>query len=162
MGERLSVLINGEILQHGTKMEVFDRPATERVASYLNYRNIFEGISEELGEATKIRANHFSLLVSDKIQSGKKVKFCIRQQDIKIIKEGSPVKDSLKRNLFSGEIVALFPLPEYCLMNFKIDGSPRRYDLELRFPRYLIERHSLYPGKKIRVAVWEPKIILFC
>ena len=162
MGERLSVLINGEMLQHGNKIDVFDRPANERVATYLNYRNIFEGISEESMGGTKISTDNFSLLVSNSLPSGKKVKFCIRQQDIKIIKEGSPVKDSLNRNLFSGEIVTLFPLPEYCLMNFRIDGSPQRYDFELRFPRYLIDRHDLYPGKKIRVAIWEPKIILFC
>jgi ABC-type sulfate/molybdate transport systems ATPase subunit len=32
MGERLSVLINGELLQSGPKNEIFDRPLTSAVA----------------------------------------------------------------------------------------------------------------------------------
>ena len=161
MGERLSVLIRGELLQSGTKKEIFDRPVTESIARYLNYRNIYEGITQKDPEGVKIDLGHFSLHAMEDIPDNKKIKLCVRQQDIKIIKGDSPVKDSLERNLFSGEIVSLFPLPEYCLMNFRIDGSPKRFDFELKFPRYIIERHNLYQGKKIRVAVWEPNIILF-
>ncbi len=161
MGQYLSVLINGKLLQSGEKGGIFDRPATESVARFLNYRNIYEGIAEAFQEGTKINAGLFSLLVPDRIPAGKRVKFCIRQQDIKIIKEGASVKDSLKRNLFTGQIVSLFLLPEYCLMNFRIKGSGQGHDFELKFPRYIIDRHNLYPGKQIQVAVWEPNIIIF-
>jgi len=161
MGERLSVLINGELLQSGSKREIFENPATEGVARYLNYRNIFSGIAEEHPEGTNINIGHFNVLVPEKIPSGIKIKLCVRQQDIKIIKEGSPLKDSLKHNVFSGEIISVFPLPEYCLAYFKIRGSPREYDFEIKFPRHLQERHNLHQGKKINVALWEPNIILF-
>jgi len=46
-------------------------------------------------------------------------------------------------------------------MPFKVDGSFKQYDLELKFPRYILERHNLYQGKQINVALWEPNIILF-
>jgi hypothetical protein len=119
------------------------------------------GIAEKHPEGTRINIGHFSIFVNNKVADEKKVKLCVRPQDIKIIREGSSIKDSLKQNIFSGEIISLFPLPEYCLMRFKIGGSPQEYDFEMRFPRYLRERHDLYPGKKIRVALWEPNIILF-
>jgi len=161
MGERLSVLFNGELLQSGPKNEIFERPLTESVARYLNYRNIFSGVAESHAEGTRINIGHFSIFVNKKDICRSKIKLCVRPQDIKIIKEGSTIKDSLKQNVFPGKIISLFPLPEYCLMQFKMEGSPKEYDFEMRFPRYLRERHNLYPGKRIRVAIWEPSIILF-
>lgn len=161
MGERLSVLINGELLQSGTKNEIFENPLTEDVARYLNYRNIFSGITEKHEQGTNVKLNHFNLWIPEKIPEGKVIKVCIRQQDIKIVKEDSPIKDSLMRNIFSGKIVSVFPLPEYCLICFKIEGSPLKYDFEIKLPRYLLERHNLYKDKKIRVALWEPSIVLF-
>jgi ABC-type Fe3+/spermidine/putrescine transport system ATPase subunit len=161
MGDRLSVIINGALLQSGPKNEIFDRPVTASVARFLNYRNIFEGITENTGSGTRINTGHFSIMVSRRLPGNKKVSLCIRQQDIKVIKKDEEVKDSLKRNRFSGNIVTLFDLPEYCLMTFKIKGSPMRHDLELKFPRYIIERHKLYQGMEIDVAVWEPNIIIF-
>lgn len=161
MGEKLSVLFNGELLQSGPKNEIFERPLTERVARYLTYRNIFSGVAENQPQGTRINIGHFGIFVNNKDIHRKKIKLCVRPQDIKIIREGSSIKDSLKQNIFSGKIISLFPLPEYCLMQFKIEGSPKEYDFEMKFPRYLWERHDLYPGKKIRVALWEPSIILF-
>ncbi|OGL47071.1 MAG: hypothetical protein A2161_20240 [Candidatus Schekmanbacteria bacterium RBG_13_48_7] len=95
------------------------------------------------------------------LKSDEQVKVCIRQQDIKIIKENTPIKDSLKRNVYPGKIINLFPLPESCIMWFKINGSPDKYDFELKFPLYLMQRYDLHPDKNIRIALWEPTIILF-
>ncbi|MBW1766108.1 MAG: ATP-binding cassette domain-containing protein [Deltaproteobacteria bacterium] len=161
MGEKLSVLINGELLQSGSKKEIFEYPLNENVATYLNYSNIFSGVAEKHLGGARINIGHFSIFVMKKIPDGKMLKLCVRQQDIKIIKEGLPVKDSLKRNIFSGEIVSIFPLPEYCMIWFKIEESPKKYDFELKIPVYLRERHNLYPGKKVIVGIWEPNIILF-
>ncbi len=161
LGEQLSVLIDGVLVQRGARQEIFERPASERVARYLNYRNVFSGRTEKFEGGTRINLRHFSVVVKDEIQEGRGIALCIRPQDLKIVRESVLIRDSLRRNVFSGEIVALFPLPEHCVMLFKINGSPQRYDLELRFPIYIKKRHDLYVGKKVRVAVWEPSIIVF-
>ena len=161
MGERLSVLINGELLQSGAKGDIFERPLTESIAKYLSYRNVFAGVAEKHPEGTEIHIGHFSIFVSGQVPETTEIRLCIRPQDIKIIREGFPVKDSLKKNIFSGEITALFLFPEYCLMQYRIEGSPEAYDFEIKLPRYLRERHDLYPGKRVRVGIWEPNIILF-
>lgn len=161
LGERLSVLINGELLQSAAKSDIFESPLTESIARYLGYRNIFSGVPERHPEGTKIHIGHFSVFVPEEMPETKEIKLCIRPQDIKIIREGFPIRDSLIRNVFSGEITSLFLLPEYCLMRFRIEASPDEYDLEIRVPRYLRERHDLYPGKRVTVGLWEPHIILF-
>ena len=161
LGQRQSVMIEGSLVQSGSTREIFERPANEKVARYFHYTNIFEGVAEEHSGGTRINLGHFGVEVSAKVAEGKKVKVCIRQQDIRIIKEGEAVKESLKRNMLSGEIANLFPLRDEYVMWFKIEGSPKRYDLEARFPIHMEGRHELREGKKIRVAIWEPMIMLF-
>ncbi len=161
MGERLSVLLNGEIHQSADRQTVFEHPATKGVARYLNYRNLFSGIAGDHPEGTSIDAGGFRVFVREKISAGKRVDLCIRQQDVKILKPGQPVREALRHNVFDGRIVAVFPFPEYCLLYFQMEKSLREYDFEIKLPPYLRERHDLYPGKKTSVALWEPNIIRF-
>jgi len=160
MGKRLSVLMDGGLLQSESKQAILERPKNEGVARFLNYKNIFQGVAEQDSVGTKINIGHFSIKISKTIPIGEKVTLCVRQQDIKIISEGTPVKDSLRQNIFSGKIISILPLPEHCLMLFKLDGSPEQHDFELKFPRYIMERHSLRQGNQIRVALLQPNIIL--
>ncbi|MDY6824420.1 MAG: ATP-binding cassette domain-containing protein [Thermodesulfobacteriota bacterium] len=161
MGEQMSVLLNGVIHQSGTPEEIFERPATKGVARYLNYRNIFSGVARSGKGGTIIDTGDFSVFVQQPIPEGRRMEVCIRQQDIKVLKTGQPVRDALKHNVFSGRIVSVFALPEYCLIYFRINGSGRPYDFEIKLPPYLRERHHLYPDKEAAVAFWGPNIIRF-
>jgi ABC-type Fe3+/spermidine/putrescine transport system ATPase subunit len=161
LGQRQSLMINGSLVQSGSTREVFERPVSARAARYFNYTNIFGGVAERTCEGTRIDLGHFSLQVGTKVAEGRRVEVCIRQQDIRIIKEGEAVRNSLKRNILSGEITNLIPLREECVMWFKITGSPRAYDLEARFPLRMEGRHELEEGKKISVALLEPMITVF-
>jgi ABC-type Fe3+/spermidine/putrescine transport system ATPase subunit len=161
LGQRQSLMIDGSLVQSGGTREIFERPVNERVARYFNYTNIFEGFAEETPGGTRIDLGHFGVEVSEKIEPGRAVKVCVRQQDIRIIQEGGEVRDSLKRNILSGEITNLIPLREECVMWFKIAGSPNTYDLEARLPLRMEGRHRLQEGKKIRVALLEHMITVF-
>ncbi|MEW6079117.1 MAG: ABC transporter ATP-binding protein [Thermodesulfobacteriota bacterium] len=161
LGERLSVILNGEIHQSGAKNEIFERPATREVAAYLNYRNIFSGTARAHTAGTVVDTDAFRFVLSGKIPDGEKVALCIRQQDVKIIKEGRPLRDQLKDNVIAGVIVSIFSFPEYCLIYFKSNSSSQAYDFEIKLPPYLRERHDLFPGKTVRIAFWEPNIIVF-
>ena len=161
LGDRLSVMVDGKLIQSGRKEEVFGYPATESVARFLGYRNIFYGDTRSLSGGTAIDLGYFSVKTSKKIPAGERVAICLRPQYIKIIREDDPIRESLKRNVFKGEVVAIFMFPEYCQMRFQIAGSSSPFDLELKFPAYIKERLSLSVGKKITVALWEPSIIVF-
>ena len=161
LGDRLSVLVDGRLVQSGRKEVVFGYPATESVARFLGYRNIFYGDSRNLPGGTAIDLGYFLVKTSKKIPAGERVAICLRPQYIKIIREDEPIRESLERNVFKGEVISIFMLPEHCLMRFQISGSPSPFDLELKFPAYIKERLSLSVGKKITVALWEPSIIVF-
>ena len=161
MGERLSVLLDGELHQSGNKAEIFEHPATIGVARYLNYRNIFSGVAEPHADGSHVDVGGFKLFIRKRMARGQKVNLCIRQQDIKILKAGQPVRDALKHNVFDGRIVSIFSFPEYCLVHFKMEASSRDFDFEIKLPPYLRERHNLYQGKNISVALWEPNIVHF-
>ncbi len=161
LGENLTILIGGKVVQSGPKKEIFEKPVNKNIAQYLNYVNIYTGTANSLPNGTRIDLENFSLIVPQKVIDNQKVTVCIRQQDIKIVRENVPLKDSLKRNVLEGSIVELFPLPDFCLMWFRLIKSNQKYDMELKFPLHIINRHNLYPAKKVKVAIWEPTIILF-
>ncbi len=159
LGDRVSVLMDGRVVQEGRRSDIFRRPVSQEVARFLAYRNIFRGTARPIASGTLVDLGCFQLHVQDRIPLGAEVTVCMRQTDLKVIRDGSPIKQSLARNVFSGRIKRLFPLPESCIMWFRLDGSPREYDFELKFPIHILERHGLHEGKKIRIAPWEPRII---
>lgn len=161
MGEKLSVILNGEILQTGPKHDIFNAPSKVGVARYLNYQNIYSGVVEKSHKHSVINAGHFSVFIPKQIPVNTQIKFCIRQQDIKLIKKKSEVKDVLKNNIFKGTIISIFPLLDYCLIKFKINGSPQNFDFEIKFPRSFRARYGLKQGGRIRIALVEANIIIF-
>ncbi|MFH1777474.1 MAG: ABC transporter ATP-binding protein [Candidatus Omnitrophota bacterium] len=161
LGDRLTLLINGEIVQSGKREELFEHPVNERVARYLNYRNIFYGVIRDYDDHQMFVSEHFSVSLNRKFPSNIPVTLCIRQQDIKIVRDNVPLKEELSGTVFSGEIVELFQLSEYSLMWFKIDTSPNKYDFEVKFPSFIDKRLALFTGKRIKVAFWESRVIIF-
>jgi ABC-type Fe3+/spermidine/putrescine transport system ATPase subunit len=161
MGERLSVLIDGRLVQDGAPREILERPAAASVARFLGYRNVFSGPAEPIEGGTRIDLGRFAITISEQIPAGEQVGICLRQQDIKIVKQDVPLKDTLRRNVYSGTLTSLFAQPETCTAWFSFEGSDNARDLELSFPRYLVERHGLAAGQPIGVALWEPAIVVW-
>lgn len=161
MGERLTVMLDGRIHQSTSRREMFERPATLAVARFLNYRNIFRGRVYACAGGSRIETDRFAVVVSEKLRPGTSVWVCVRNQDIKILKPGKPLKPQLRHNVLSGYITAIFPFPGYCIAYFKTEGGSHNHDLEIKLPSYLRERHGLYEGCRVSVAFWEPGIILF-
>lgn len=159
IGDKIAVLINGKIEQIGKKEEVLQRPKTLEVALYQGIKNIYDGeISEIDNGKIKIKCSGFEIVtLKDRdYKTGQRVKFCIRPQDIKIIKEGYPVKDDLKDNMFQCEIVSSYFSNDVCIINVKSVA-----DFEIRFPFYVYKRYKLHTGKKITIGIWQKGINIF-
>ncbi|MCU0857214.1 MAG: ATP-binding cassette domain-containing protein [Pontiellaceae bacterium] len=161
LGDRLTVLMDGRVVQNGTGKELFEHPANEPVARYLNYRNIYSGKVCGADRKTIAVNDRFSVRLEQAVAPANDAVFCIRPQDAKIIREDIPLRDELKENVYSGVIAEMFQLTEYSIVRFQIDGSGSRYDIELKYPGHIDRRLALFPGKKISVALWQPKIIVF-
>lgn len=160
MGDRISVLLNGELHQSDLKQFIFEKPATEGVARYLTYRNIFLGTAKKHNTKNIINLGHFNITTQNKILIGQKVKLCIKPQDFKIIKKGVPLKKSLKNNTFHVKIISIFQFPEHFMVYAKLIGSPMAYDFEIKMPRYFERKHNLFEGKEITIAIPENQIVL--
>ena len=159
VADRLAVLINGKIDQSGTKEEIFQKPKTEEVALYHGIRNIYSGIITGIDkEKITIEDGQFKIIAlrENDFKAGQKIRFCIRPQDIKIIKEDTPIKDDLKDNLFKGEIVSHFFYNDFCIIRLK-----SIVDFELRFPIYIYHRYNLHIGKHISIGIWQKGISIF-
>lgn len=160
MADRISVLLNGQLHQSDSKHIVFENPATEGVARFLTYRNIFVGDARIHHEKMTVDLGHFSIVTLPRNGIRGKVKLCIMPQDIKLIKEGSPVRESLKNNMYQVEIVTLLPFPDHIMIYTKLMGSPMEYDFEIKIPKYLERKYNLCIGEKIRVAIPEKQVII--
>ena len=73
-----------------------------------------------------------------------------------IIREGKPVKDSLKRNIFLGEIVDIIDKRRFQLVNLQtMEG---KISIEISIPNYAFRNLNLSIGKIVHVALREESL----
>jgi len=159
VGDRIGVLIDGGLEQVGTRDEVMLRPSTERVARYQGIQNIYRGEVARIERAkVTVRCGPLSIVALQEphCRVGQRVTVCVRPQDIKIIKEGQPLREELRDNQCEGEIVSSYFCNDFCSMTVR-----SCVDFELRFPSYIYRRHNLCTGKKITVAIRQSAIVIF-
>lgn len=103
LGDRIAVMRGGKIVQVGTSDEIFQRPKSEFVASFVGTENIFRGRSEVEGGIANIDIGEGVQLEAVSEREGE-VKACIRPEEI--IVSNQPIQSS-GRNMFEGEIVGV-------------------------------------------------------
>ncbi|MBN2350261.1 MAG: ABC transporter ATP-binding protein [Bacteroidales bacterium] len=159
IADRIAVMINGKIEQFGSKDEVFLKPKTEQAALYQGIKNIYRGkVTSVDKDKVTIENGNFRIIAfkENELHTGQDAGFCIRPQDIKIIKEDMSVRDELKDNLFDGEIVSQMFYSDYCIIKLK-----SVVDFEMKFPIYIYQRYNFHQGKKIRIGIWQKGISIF-
>lgn len=100
LGDRIALLMNGELVQSGSPEEVFNNPLTKKAADFLGYKNVFSGRIKnnfmELGEVkiftTMEKAEHACI--------------AIRSNDIILSPEHL---SSSARNSFPGKVIRIIP-----------------------------------------------------
>jgi len=81
LGDRVAVLNQGHIEQIGTPYEIYSRPATEYVASFLGAANILEGIVRR--DFVEVGAAHVEVSLDPaRFQPGDRVKIVFRPEDV--------------------------------------------------------------------------------
>ncbi|MEA2108578.1 MAG: ABC transporter ATP-binding protein [Pseudomonadota bacterium] len=163
MAEQIGVMIDGGIRQVAKAQTLFERPATKKIAGFLNYRNFFSGeVHKKTAGIYSIKSRGINIVFTSETELYGIINLCIRPQDIKIINPTYPVKAELADNVYEGIIKDIILYPESALLFVKVDGSSSDdYDFELKFPLYILSRHNLYEQKRIKIALWQPNIIVF-
>ena len=107
LGDRIAVIIDGEIVQVGAPIEVFSEPASLQVAHFTGVENILEGeISDYQEGLATVKIRDYSLKVTSSVSEGS-VYVAIRPEDIILSKVHL---DSSAQNVIECSIKEVSPL----------------------------------------------------
>jgi len=112
LADRISVLVNGEILQTGGSRDIFTSPRNREVAEFVGMENILDGVivSNE-GEVVPIDINGTIVEAITDYTAGEEVSVCIRPEDVMLAL--SKVSSSA-RNSLAGEVTWLVSTGPLC------------------------------------------------
>ncbi len=134
MADKILVMNDGCLLQSGTPSEIYDRPASPFVASFIGSMNFIQGI---IKEAPRVyRKGNLSLLSdgSDSLPRGTRVILAVRPEDVLVTGNGEKRANTLP---------ALVKGMEYC-------GSSYRVTLSLRVDEDASTIMAEIPAEMIR------------
>jgi len=95
LGDRIGILIDGQIIQCGTPDHIFNHPATKETADFLGYRNVFGGPVQN----HQLKINNISITVP--VESADHIYTAVRSDEIVLSHERIT---SSARNSFQGTV----------------------------------------------------------
>jgi tungstate transport system ATP-binding protein len=123
LGDRVAVLLNGQLRQIGPPEQVFAMPADGEVAAFVGVETVIPGVVTESHEGQIIvEAKGLHLEAVGELQLGRSVLFCLRPEDITLWTHEADTK-STARNRLHGRICKLTP-----------QGPLMRVELDCGFP----------------------------
>jgi molybdate transport system ATP-binding protein len=161
LADEVVVLNDGRVEQTGSKEDIFYRPRTHKVARFLGAKNILHGriteIRPEEEEMTVwVEQNGFQATIPYRKEAvvGEWVRFCIRPEEIMILKEGRPIKKNLEGNIFRGKIVGIVEKGAEHTLFFKLGQDD--YDFEISMSNVAYRSLRVTEGQIVSVAFkWE-------
>ncbi|MGD0919829.1 MAG: ABC transporter ATP-binding protein [Thermodesulfobacteriota bacterium] len=161
LADEVVVLNDGRVEQTGTKEDIFYRPQTHKVAKFFGVKNIFRGkildVRPEEGKMmvwVEQKGFQASIPCRKGAREGEWVRFCIRPEEIMILKEDRPVKKNLKANIFTGQILRIVEKGSEHTLFFK--QGQNDYDFEISISNLAYRSLGLREGQLVRVALkWE-------
>lgn len=155
LSERMIVYDAGRILQDGHRDDVLYRPRTRSVARFTGTKNISRGTVRAVErEQVLLETSYFSIVAPPHpCQVGQEVEFCIRPENIMVVRPSQPLRAAVKENLLEGTIVDTLSRGSTHALYFKVSGSPQDYDLEIEIPNHAYERLGLAAGKSVTVSL---------
>ncbi len=159
LGNHILVYIDGRVEQVGKRDDIFLKPQSIRVAQFLGLKNLFRakmaGKDEHFHRLIlDVDGLQFSIAADSErspVEVGTDVDLYVRPEEIMILREGKPVKDSLKKNIFEGEILDISDKEKYRLVS--LQTTVGQLPLEISIPNYTFRNLNLSVGKTIHVAL---------
>lgn len=110
LGDRVAVLMRGELLQIGPAAQIFARPATEEVARFVGLDTKIPAAVEAVNPGlARVRFEGGDAEVVGDFQSGERVFLCLRPEDITLSPAGEEETRSSARNRLLGKVVKITP-----------------------------------------------------
>ncbi len=150
MADTLIVYRHGGIEQVGLPKEIFNKPKSEKVAKLVGINNIFKGnICGVLEDEVVIQS--LKKITAPKVPGlkiGEEVTWCIRSDQVMVLREDRPLGKAVEENIFSGRVSEIIPKGMSYLIF--VDGD---FNIEIEMPAHAFERLCLEVGKTIKVSL---------
>jgi molybdate transport system ATP-binding protein/molybdate/tungstate transport system ATP-binding protein len=158
LGERIGVFLDGRIAQCGMKEEIYKHPNSLEVARFLGIRNIYRGIIQSLdgqkgtGRVTiKGRGLTFTFDLKGDVRTGQEVDFLIRPEEVMVIREGKSIKQSLKGNIFKGDIRKIIERETFHTLLLSEVGQGVVFEVSI--PNYVFRNLKLTENQRVKAAL---------
>ena len=154
LGQRVLVYDDGQIIQQGTRDEVFFRPNSRRVAEFVHTRNIVPAVVEHTTAETLwvLWQGYMIATPPQPLLPGTPVYLCIRPTQVLIV-HPERLTSQRRENLLYGDIVRETMHAETSTLFLRLEHSNAAYDLEITVPRYVYHRFGLDTEKRIIVEL---------
>jgi molybdate transport system ATP-binding protein len=164
LGNHILVYIDGRVEQIGRRDNIFLRPQSIRVAQFLGLKNLFRAKIMRKDEhlhrlILEVEGLQFSITADSgwgPVEVGMEVDLYVRPDEIMIIREGKPVKESLRQNIFEGEILDIAGKERYQTVHFQTTSGNILFEISI--PNYTFRNLNLSIGKMVRIALREESL----
>jgi ABC-type Fe3+/spermidine/putrescine transport system ATPase subunit len=164
LADRMTIFMDGKVEQVGKRNDVFLRPRSKKVAQFLGAKNLYRAKvlkNEESSQRVILGVNglQFSIptdLFQGQMEVGKAVDLFIRPEEVMILREGKPVKDSLKKNIFEGKILDILDKERYHLVSLQTMEEETLFEISI--PNYTFRNLNLSVGKLAKIALREESL----
>lgn len=153
LGDRVAVMDEGVFLQFGLREEVFRYPINSKVARFVGMTNIIPGkVVSITPEGAIVNASGIMLKTPGYFNiSGRNVTLAIRPGDIRLVKHDIAEGNQRKENVFSCYIIGKKYGIENCKLTLQL--LKNGLTLEMLLPNYVVKKHNIEVGQKIRVSL---------
>jgi ABC-type sugar transport system ATPase subunit len=164
LGDEMTVFIDGRVEQVGKRDDVFLRPRSRKVAQFLGARNLYRANILKKEESVHrfilgVNGLQFSMPMSlcrDSMDVGEEVDLFIRPEEVMIVREGKLLKDSLKGNIFEGEIIDIIDRGrDHTVCVQTMEG---KIPFDISIPNYAFRNLNLSIGRIVKIALREESL----
>lgn len=151
VGDRIAVMADGVIHQEGSPHEVLSRPRDRFVASFMGAENVFSGevVSSGPGGVEVSWVGGVVEAEGDRFVPGDEVEFCVRPEDIMIIRSGKPLRENIRENLFDGSVVDRVDRGGMHSIGVELEAGPR---VQIDVPDHAYRRLSMDTREEVTVS----------
>ena len=147
LGTRMALIMDGCLEQEGSVREVYESPVSRRVAEFIGYENVIEGVTISSGDnECLIDAGGMQLRAPFAVPEKRQVTFCIGADEVVI--HPCPVAPVNDENVIPGVVTSLTQAGY--LTRAKIDAG---ITLTAVMIRETAEEMALKPGCRVTVSI---------
>jgi molybdate transport system ATP-binding protein len=151
MADTIIVYKHGGIEQTGPPKEIFSKPINENVAKLVGMNNIFKGkILDIINDEVMIQSHKKKIIAPGMggLHIGEEVTWCIRPDQVMVVREDRPLGKAVASNIFSGKITEIISNGATYLLF--IEGD---FNLEIEMPSHAFERLKIKHEQIIQLSL---------